>query len=229
MSTGIAPDAPTTVIAPGGDPALGGDIALVHALRRGDEAAFADLVHQLHPSMVRLAQLFVRDRATAEEVVQEAWVGVLQGLDGFEGRSALRTWIFRIVANKARTRGRREARTVPFSAFATEDSDDDGGSADSDRFWGLGTSTVGYWQAPPEPWLDAEGRVLAAEARDVVDAAIAALPERQRAVITLRDVMGWDADEVCNELDITATNQRVLLHRARTAVRHALEEYLHAA
>lgn len=229
MSTGIAPDAPTTVIAPGGDPALGGDIALVHALRRGDEAAFADLVHQLHPSMVRLAQLFVRDRATAEEVVQEAWVGVLQGLDGFEGRSALRTWIFRIVANKARTRGRREARTVPFSAFATEDGDDDGGSADSDRFWGLGTSTVGYWQAPPEPWLDAEGRVLAAEARDVVDAAIAALPERQRAVITLRDVMGWDADEVCNELDITATNQRVLLHRARTAVRHALEEYLHAA
>lgn len=229
MSTGIAPDAPTTVIAPGGDPALGGDIALVHALRRGDEAAFADLVHQLHPSMVRLAQLFVRDRATAEEVVQEAWVGVLQGLDGFEGRSALRTWIFRIVANKARTRGRREARTVPFSAFATEDGDDDGGSTDSDRFWGLGTSTVGYWQAPPEPWLDAEGRVLAAEARDVVDAAIAALPERQRAVITLRDVMGWDADEVCNELDITATNQRVLLHRARTAVRHALEAYLHAA
>jgi len=229
VSTGIAPDAPTTVIAPGGDPALGGDIALVHALRRGDEAAFADLVHQLHPSMVRLAQLFVRDRATAEEVVQEAWVGVLQGLDGFEGRSALRTWIFRIVANKARTRGRREARTVPFSAFATEDGDDDGGSTDSDRFWGLGTSTVGYWQAPPEPWLDAEGRVLAAEARDVVDAAIAALPERQRAVITLRDVMGWDADEVCNELDITATNQRVLLHRARTAVRHALEAYLHAA
>jgi RNA polymerase sigma-70 factor (ECF subfamily) len=229
VSTGFAPDASSTIVAPGEDPSVGGDMALVAALRRGDEAAFAALVHQLHPSMVRLAQLFVRDRATAEEVVQEAWVGVLQGLDGFEGRSALRTWIFRIVANKARTRGRREARTVPFSAFAADDGDDEGSATDADRFWGLGSSTVGHWQAPPEPWVDAEGRVLAAETREVVDAAIAALPERQRAVITLRDVEGWEAEEVCNALDITATNQRVLLHRARMAVRHALEEHMHAA
>jgi len=229
VSTGFAPDASTTLIAPGDDPAAGGDMALVGALRRGDESAFAALVHQLHPSMVRLAQLFVRDRATAEEVVQEAWVGVLQGLDGFEGRSALRTWIFRIVANKARTRGRREARTVPFSAFASDDGDDDASSTDADRFWGLGSNAVGHWQAPPEPWVDAEGRVLASETREVVDAAIATLPERQRAVITLRDIEGWEAEEVCNALDITATNQRVLLHRARTAVRHALEAYMHAA
>lgn len=239
MSTGLAPDASIAMIAPGGDPHIGDDLAddpsagsdmvLVNALRHGDEAAFADLVHQLHPSMVRLAQLFVRDRGTAEEVVQDAWVGVLQGLDGFEGRSALRTWIFRIVANKARTRGRREARTVPFSALASDEGEDDGASTETDRFVGLGSTAVGYWQAPPEPWLDAEGRVLAAETRDVVDAAIAALPERQRAVITLRDVEGWEADEVCNALDITATNQRVLLHRARTAVRHALEAYMHAA
>lgn len=226
MSTGLAPDAAAALVPP--DATHAADAALVAALRRGDEAAFASLVHQLHPSMVRLAQLFVRDRATAEEVVQEAWLGVLQGLDAFEGRSALRTWIFRIVANKARTRGRREARSVPFSALAPDDGDDDDGG-ELERFIGPGGgSPVGFWQSPPEPWTDAEGRVLADETARVVADAIAALPERQRLVITLRDVEGWEAEEVCNALEVTATNQRVLLHRARIAVRHALDAYLSA-
>ncbi|MEO8082298.1 MAG: sigma-70 family RNA polymerase sigma factor [Ardenticatenales bacterium] len=229
MSTCPVTDGTTAVLPLDAEPIGGDELALVAALRRGDEDSFSQLVTQLHPSMVRLAQLFVRDRATAEEVVQEAWVGVLQGLDRFEGRSALRTWIFRIVANKARTRGRREARTVPFSAFTPEDTDDDTAAVDADRFWGTGGASPGHWQAPPEPWVDAEGRVLASETGDVIAAAIADLPERQRLVITMRDVEGWDAEEVCNTLDITATNQRVLLHRARTAVRHALEAYLSAA
>lgn len=225
MTTGLASDTAPPIAPPETDAAAAA--ALIAALRRGDEGAFAELVHQLHPSMVRLAQLFVRDRATAEEVVQEAWLGVLQGLDTFEGRSALRTWIFRIVANKARTRGRREARSVPFSALSPDDADDDGGG-ELERFIGPGGSPVGFWQSPPEPWHDAEGRVLAAETRDVIAAAIAALPERQRTVITMRDIEGWEAEEVCNALEITATNQRVLLHRARIAVRHALDAYLSA-
>lgn len=229
MSNGPGLEATTALTPPSADGATSDDSALVAALRHGDEAAFSTLVDQLHPSMVRLAQLFVRDRATAEEVVQDAWLGVLNGLDSFEGRSALRTWIFRIVANKARTRGRREARTVPFSSFATDDTDEEGASVDADRFAGPGFASNGHWHAPPEPWIDAEGRVLAAETHAMVAAAIADLPERQRAVITLRDIDGWDADEVCNALDITATNQRVLLHRARTTVRHALEDYLSAA
>lgn len=229
MSNGHVSDAAAAVMPPSVEPTAGDEQALLAALRRGDEDAFNELVTQLHPSMVRLAQLFVRDRTTAEEVVQEAWVGVLQGLGNFEGRSALRTWIFRIVANKARTRGRREARTVPFSAFTPDDGEDDTAAVDADRFWGANSAAPGHWQAPPEPWVDAESRVLATETSERIAAAIAELPERQRMVITLRDVEGWDAEEVCNALDITATNQRVLLHRARAAVRHALEAYLSAA
>jgi len=187
--------------------------ALVSALRAGDERAFARLVDDYSPGMRRLALTFVRTPALADDVVQEAWLGVLRGIDGFQGRSSLRTWIYRIVANIARTRAVREARTTPFSSFEHEE----GPSVDPERF-----DRGGHWSAPPEPWR----RVLDAEARALVEQAIAALPETQRQVITLRDVEGWSGAEVCNVLALSETNQRVLLHRARSKVRAALEAYL---
>jgi RNA polymerase sigma-70 factor (ECF subfamily) len=171
-----------------------------------------DLVNEYTPGMRRLALTFVRSPAVADEVVQEAWLGVLRGIDRFEGRSSLKTWIYRIVANVARTRGVREARSVPFSSFESEDA-----SVDPERF-----VADGHWAAPIEPWQ----QLLDSEARAVIDAAIAQLPEQQRQVIELRDVQGWPADEVCNVLELSETNQRVLLHRARTKVRMALERYL---
>jgi RNA polymerase sigma-70 factor (ECF subfamily) len=186
---------------------------LIAALRAGDERAFMELVEAYTPGMRRLALTFVRTPAVADEVVQESWLGVLRGLDRFEGRSSLKTWIYRIVANVARTRAVREARSVPFSAFAG----DDEASVDPERF-----IADGHWASPIEPWQ----AVLDAEARAVIDRAIAALPEQQRQVIELRDVQGWPSDEVCNVLDLSETNQRVLLHRARSKVRAALDEYL---
>lgn len=201
--------------------ASGEDLRLVEALRAGDEAAFRRLVREFGPAMLRMAQLYVSSRAVAEEVVQEAWLGVLRGIDRFEGRSSLRTWIFRILTNTAKTRGMREGRSLPFSSLA----DDDEGAVDADRFLGDDTRFPGHWAAPPRPWEGA-GRLLARETREVVERAIAKLPPAQAAVITMRDVEGFDADEVCNALDITETNQRVLLHRARSKVRRALEEYM---
>jgi RNA polymerase sigma-70 factor (ECF subfamily) len=197
---------------------------LVEALRAGDEGAFRELVRLYGPGMLRVAQMYVSSRAVAEEVVQEAWLGVLKGIGRFEGRSSLKTWIFRIVANTAKTRGERESRSRPFSAFGDRD---EGPTVSADRFLGDGTSFPGHWAAPPASWARLpEGRVLAAETMEVVERAIARLPPAQRAVLTLRDVEGADADEVCNALDLTETNQRVLLHRARAKVRAALEEYL---
>jgi RNA polymerase sigma-70 factor, ECF subfamily len=187
--------------------------ALVAALRAGDERAFMELVEAYSPGMRRLALTFVRTPAVADEVVQESWLGVLRGLDRFEGRSSLKTWIYRIVANVARTRAVREARSAPFSSFGGEDE----ASVDPERF-----IADGHWASPVEPWQ----AVLDAEARDVIDRAIAALPEQQRQVIELRDVQGWPSDEVCNVLELSETNQRVLLHRARSKVRAALDEYL---
>jgi RNA polymerase sigma-70 factor (ECF subfamily) len=187
--------------------------ALVASLRAGDERAFAQLVEAYTPGMRRLALTFVRTPALADDVVQEAWLGVLNGIDRFQGRSSLRTWIYRIVANIARTRAVREARTTPFSAFESEE----GPSVDPERF-----DATGQWSAPPEPWRP----LLDAEARSLVDRAIAGLPDLQRQVITLRDVEGWRSDEVCNVLELSETNQRVLLHRARSKVRAALEAYL---
>jgi RNA polymerase sigma-70 factor (ECF subfamily) len=192
--------------------------ALVAALRAGDERAFARLVDDYSPAMRRLALGFVRTPALADDVVQESWVGVLRGLGRFEGRSTLRTWIFGIVANVARTRAVREARSAPFSSLAGGDDP----SVEPDRFFGPDGPYPGHWSAPPEPW-----RALAdAEARGVIERAIALLPPQQRQVISLRDVEGWDSDEVCNVLELSETNQRVLLHRARSKVRAALEEYL---
>ena len=203
------------------------ELALILALRKGDERAFATLVDLHHGSMVRIARLHVADESTAEEIAQEAWVAVLRGIDRFEGRSALRTWIFRIVSNLAKTRGVRERRSVPFSALLGDDPSGDDGMAPEDKFFPPDDpNRGGHWITYPEGWGDQEERILSAEARGVAEAAIAILPPRQRKVITLRDIEGMDSEFVRNELDISATNQRVLLHRARTAVRAALEVYL---
>ena len=191
--------------------------ALIASLRAGDERAFMQVVEEYTPGMRRLALTFVRTPALADDVVQEAWLGVLKGLDRFEGRSSLRTWIYTIVANVARTRAVREARSLPLSSLAPADADDDEAAVDPDRFVGTGA-----WARPVEPWRE----VLDAEARNVIDAAIAKLPPQQAQVITLRDVEGWSSEEVRNVLELSETNQRVLLHRARSKVRAALEEYL---
>jgi RNA polymerase sigma-70 factor, ECF subfamily len=198
-----------------GDP----DAALVDRLRAGDEGAFMELVERYHAALVRLALSFVRSRAVAEDVAQETWLGVLNGIDRFEGRSSLKTWIFRILVNRAKTRSERESRSVPFSSLEGE-----GGEpvVDPDRF-----GTDGAWTSPPRSWEgEPEERLLAAEARAVIDAEIAKLPPVQRRVITLRDIEGLDAVEVRDLLELTDGNQRVLLHRARSRVRQALEEYL---
>ena len=195
---------------------------LVEGLRAGDEAAFAAVMRMYGRGMLRVAEMYVSSRAVAEDVVQEAWVGVLRGIGRFEGRSSLKTWLYRIVANTAKTRGVRESRSVPFSSLGD---DGDEGTVDADRFLGSGERFPGHWAVPPQAWAP-EGRLLADETLDVVERAIEKLPPAQRAVITMRDVEGFTSEEVCNALDLTETNQRVLLHRARAKVRSALEEYM---
>ena len=203
------------------------DQALVGALRRGDQAAYAELVEELTPALTRLALAHVPSRAVAEEVVQDTWVGVINGIDRFQGRSALRTWIFQILLNTARTRGKREKRTLPFSAFrrrAEEGRDEP--AVDPDRFQGRRGEDPGAWASPPAEWSSPEHRLATTESRTVMLEAVAALPPRQRDVIVLRDVQGYSAADACNALQITETNQRVLLHRARSKVRAALEQHL---
>jgi RNA polymerase sigma-70 factor, ECF subfamily len=202
------------------------DAQLLESLRNGDERAFAALVEEHGATMLRLARLYVRERTVAEEVVQEAWLGVLRGIDRFEGRSSLRTWLFRIVTNLAKTRAVREARSIPFSALAGPESAEEGPSVPPERFRGPDDRWAGHWCSPPSEWARPEHELLSAETRDVIARAIEALPGTQREVITLRDVEGWTSEEVCNALDLSETNQRVLLHRARTKVRHALDDYL---
>lgn len=196
------------------------DAAVVEALRRGDEGAFLALVTVHHASMLRVASLFVSSAAVAEEVVQEAWLGVLNGLDSFQGRSSLRGWIFSIVTNCAKTRGIREARSSPFSSF--DDPDDDEPAVDPSRFLASDHPRwPGHWASPPEQW--AEDKLLTKELVGFVHEAITALSPNQRRVITLRDVEGWTSAEVARALGISEVNQRVLLHRARSKVRGALE------
>ena len=195
---------------------------MVEGLRAGDEAAFAAVMRMYGRGMLRVAEMYVSSRAVAEDVVQEAWVGVLRGIGRFEGRSSLKTWLYRIVANTAKTRGVRESRSVPFSSLG--DGGDEG-TVDADRFIGSGERFPGHWAVPPQAWAP-EGRLLADETLEVVERAIDKLPPAQRAVITMRDVQGFTSEEVCNALDLTETNQRVLLHRARAKVRSALEEYM---
>jgi RNA polymerase sigma-70 factor, ECF subfamily len=201
------------------------DVQLVRSLRDGDEAAFALLTREYHHSLLRVARIYVSSRAVAEEVVQETWLGVLQGLDRFEGRSSLRTWIFRILTNIAKTRAQREGRTLPFSALSRPDAVPEP-AVEPERFRGPDDPAwPGHWSSPPQPWNAPEQRLLGDEVRAVVERAIEELAPTQRAVISLRDVEGWPADEVCNALGISETNQRVLLHRARSKVRRALEDY----
>ncbi|MFR9801334.1 RNA polymerase sigma factor [Pseudonocardia sp. RS010] len=191
------------------------DPELVERLRGGDEQAFAQLVRAWSPAMLRVARGHVRTRASAEEVVQEAWLSVVRGLDGFAARSSLRTWVFTILVNTARRRGRAEAGHVLELTRP---------SVDPDRFRGEDDEYPGHWRdrAAPVEW-GPEPEVLAAEFRGLLERALAELPERQRAVVELRDVHGFDAEEVCALLDLTPANQRVLLHRARSRLRGLLE------
>jgi RNA polymerase sigma-70 factor (ECF subfamily) len=200
------------------------DRDLVAALRAGDEAVFVRIVRELGPGMLRMARNYVSTHAVAEEVVQEAWLAALRSLDRFEGRSSFKTWLYRILMNTAMSRGEREARSVPFAALGS-DSGDGEPAVDPTRFQMEGR-WIGHWAAPPENWASPERRLLEAEAREVIDRTIAQLPEAQAIVITMCDIEGFEPDEVCNVLDISLTNQRVLLHRARSRVRQALEDYM---
>jgi RNA polymerase sigma-70 factor (ECF subfamily) len=203
-----------------------GQAELVAALRAGDEQAFTELIEELGPSMLRVARMYVSTRAVAEDVVSETWLAVLVGIGRFEGRSSLKTWIFRILTNRAKTRGEREGRSVPFSSFASDADADEGASVDANRFQRSG-QFEGAWVSAPSRWSDLpENRLIGKETVEVAQAAIAALPDSQRAVITLRDVDGWSSEEVRNVLGLSESNQRVLLHRARAKVRRALETYL---
>ncbi len=182
-----------------------------------------ELIDRYGATMLRVAQMYVRDRASAEEVVQETWLAVLNGIDRFEERSSLKTWLFRILTNRAKTRGQRDGRIVPFSALAGA-SDEPDPSVDPDRFFGPDSSHPGAWAAPPVAWP--QEKLLESETLGVIEMAIDKLPEAQRDVILLRDVDGWTPMEVSDALGITDGNQRVLLHRARSRVRAALERYL---
>jgi RNA polymerase sigma-70 factor (ECF subfamily) len=202
------------------------DEELVRGLRAGDEEAFMAVVRRYNALMLHVALGYVRTQAVAEDVVQETWCAVLAGIDGFEGRATLKTWIMRILANRAKTRGQREARCVPFSSLGGQE-DDDGSAVDADRFLPADHPRYpGGWSAAPATWSHVpDERLLAAEVRDQIRAAVAELPARQRAVIALRDIEGWSPEEVCDRLDLSEGNQRVLLHRARSHVRADLERY----
>ncbi len=187
------------------------DAALLAALRAGDERAFVTLVRRHHNAMLHLASSFVPNAAVAEEVVQDTWIGVLRGIGGFEGRSSFRTWLFRILVNRARTAGERERRSVAIG--------DAGPAVDQSRF-----DDAGSWAAPPEQWIeDTDDRLRAGKLAGRIRSAIEELPARQREVVTLRDVEGLSSHEVCHVLEITDGNQRVLLHRGRSRVRQVLE------
>ncbi len=198
------------------------EAALLTRLRAGDRAAFVTLVGAHGGALLRLATGLLKDRAAAEEIVQDTWMAALEHLDRFEGRSALRTWLFSITVNKARNRLEREGRSLPLSALEGEA----GPAEDPDRF-----APDGHWRAHLEAWTteDPERLAEAAETRGVVERAIADLPPAMRTVLTLRDLEGLEAEEICNLLSITLSNQRVLLHRARAKVLLALERHLTGA
>jgi RNA polymerase sigma-70 factor, ECF subfamily len=204
------------------------DERVVARLRSGDEQAFAALVDRHSPALLRVALAYVPSRAVAEEVVQETWIAVMRGIDRFEGRSSLKTWIFRILANLAMRGGSRERRSVPFAALAAAE-DTGEPSVDPDRFLPADHELFpGHWALMPTRWPTPEEGLLSGETRAVIVAAIEALPKAQRTVIALRDIAGWGAEEVCAALELSAGNQRILLHRGRTRVRAALEEYFGA-
>jgi len=190
------------------------DARLLERLRAGDEAAFVSIVADHHNAMLRLASSFVSSRAVAEEVVQDTWLGVVRGIDRFEGRSSIRTWLLAILVNRARTAGAREARSFPIGDATP--------AVDRSRF-----DATGHWSSPPEQWVeDAEDRLGAAELATRIRSALTEMPARQRAVVTLHDVDGLRSEEVCEVLALSKANQRVLLHRGRSYLRHALEAAL---
>lgn len=203
---------------------VGGEDALVAALKRGDEAAFAELVDRHTPALLRVAQGYVPTREIAEDVVQDTWIALLKGIGSFEGRSSLRAWLFAILINIAKNRGVRERRDADLAVTAFT-----GGTVDPARFRGADDPYPGHWlpTAVPSPFPDTpEGSVLGQELITVARRELDKLPERQRVVVTMRDMLGLDSDEVCELLEISAANQRVLLHRGRAAVRQVLEDYL---
>ena len=206
------------------------EASVLDSLRAGEEAAFTWLVDQYHPSLVRLARLFVQDETVAEELAQETWLALLQGLDRFEGRSSLKTWIFTILTNKAKTRGQREKRTVSLSDLEAELHAATQPTVDPERFnltQAQGDRHHWVWPTRPASWTAIpEETLLSQETMGLIRQAIDGLPENQRLVITLRDIQEFSTEEVCNVLGISETNQRVLLHRARAKVRQALEAYL---
>jgi RNA polymerase sigma-70 factor, ECF subfamily len=202
------------------------DAQLVDELLAGDEVAFKTLVDMLSPALLRMARMYVASDVEAEEVVQETWLAVVKGLERFERRSSLKTWIFRILMNIARTRGKREARSIPFSSAFDARTAPDEPAVDPDRFLPPDHGYANGWAMAPAPWPEED--VLTGEALDAVKRAIGELPPAQREVITLRDVVGCSAEEACNALEVSETNQRVLLHRARAKVRAAVERELGA-
>ena len=201
------------------------EVDLLGRLRSGDERAFEALVDRYHGTMIAVARTYVKTDEVAEEIAQEAWLGVLNGLDRFEARSSLKTWILRILVNTAITRGGREARSVPFSSLARAEGEER--AVEPERFRAPGEPFAGHWTRYPADWssLPEEG-LLGRETLEVVKRAIEELPASQRRVITMRDIAGFSADEVCAELEVSAGNQRILLHRARSRVRAALERHL---
>ena len=206
------------------------DQDLVRQLRGGDERAFAVIVCDWSPMMQRVARAHVSTDASADEIVQDTWLAVVHGLADFEGRSSLRTWVFHILTNRAKTCGVREARSVPWSSVGTSGTESP--TVDPDRFRGPDDEYPHHWTdlgAPRRCQPSPEGAALNGEIRSHLADALKLLPERQKAVVTLRDVHGLTADEVCQSLDITAANQRVLLHRARARLREALEDFYHPA
>ena len=201
---------------------------LLAALRNGDEAAFVELVERYHGPLKRLARRLGATDSVAEEIVQETWLGALRGLDRFEERSSLKTWLFKILTYQAHDRAAREKRSVPFSSLARGEGDDAGPVVDADRFQGEDGTWPEHWATPPRPWSQPHVRLAAMEAREHIRDALATLPPRQQVVVALRDADGLTSAEVCEVLDISEGNQRVLLHRGRAAIRNVLEEYIDA-
>jgi RNA polymerase sigma-70 factor (ECF subfamily) len=204
------------------DAVLPADAVIVARLRDRDEAMFAMLLDAWSPGLLRAARAYVRDEHAAQDVVQETWLGVIRGIGAFEARSSLRTWVYRILINRAKTRGQRDARSVPVDDLAPIVAP----TVDPGRFRGPDDPYPGGWHTFPEAWPSPEDAAVAAETRRHLAAALAGLPDRQRIVVTLRDLEGYSSDEVCDLLSISATNQRVLLHRGRATLRATLETVL---
>ena len=207
--------------------ATAADEDVVAALRAGDERAFRELFKRSNPMMKRVARSFVTSDAVAEEIVQDTWMAIVTGIHRFEGRSALRTWMFSILTNQAKTHSARERRAQPISSVAPSDVEEP--AVDPDRFQKDDEAWPGHWAIPPRPWQKPERKLLSLEIRERLTEALNELPGRQRAVVALRDIEGLGAEDVCELLDLSAENQRVLLHRGRSRLRRSLEAYVNAA